>query len=90
MNENVKLRVPLFIDDPLIGRFIAFFPIPIFCDLIIIQNRRLIYTGSKLSAKQNKSFALNNMKSFLLTKKKLTGLTKDFRLDPWGLIGTAV
>ena len=90
MNENVKLRVPLFIDDPIIGRFIAFFPIPIFCDLIIIENRQLIYTGSKLSTKPNKSFDLNDMKSFLLTKKKLTGLTKDFRIDPWGLIGTAV
>ena len=90
MSENVKIRVPLFMDDPILGRMIAFFPIPIFCDLIIIENKQLKYIGSKLSTKHNKSFDLTNIKKILLLKKKLTGLTKDYRLDPWGRIGTEV
>ncbi len=77
-------------DDPLIGRFIAFFPIPIFCDLIIIENGQLIYTGSKLSTKQNKSFKLKTIENLLLVKTEVTPWTPDHRLDPYGLIGTAI
>ena len=86
----MKIRVPLFMDDPLIGRFIAFFPIPIFCDLIIIENRQLIYTDSKLSIKRNKSFDLKNIEKLLLVKTEVTPWTPDHKLDPYGLIGTAI
>ena len=91
INEGkVKIRVPLFMDDPLIGRFIAFSPIPIFCDHIIIENGQLIYTGSRISTKQKKSFSLETIEKLLLIKTKVTPWTKDHRLDPYGLIGTAI
>ena len=77
-------------DDPLIGRFIAFSPIPIFCDLIIIENGQLIYKGSKLSTKQNKSFNLKTIEKLLLVKTEVTPWTSDHRLDPYGQLGTAI
>ena len=77
-------------DDPLIGRLIAFFPIPFFCDLIIIEDRQLICKGSKLSTKQNKSFDLKTIEKLLLVKTEVTPWTPDYKLDPYGLIGTAI
>jgi hypothetical protein len=88
--EKVKIRVPLFMDDPILGRIIAFSPIPIFSDLILIEHGQLIYSGSKFSTKQAKSFNLKKIEKMLLMKTEVTPWTSDHRLDPYGLIGTAI
>ena len=90
ITEKKKIRVPSFIDDPLIGRCITPFPLGIFHDYIIIDNETLLYKGSKLSSKLQKSFSVKNILKLLVGKRNVSCWTKDHRWDPYGRIGTDI
>ena len=77
-------------DDPLIGRVIAFSFLPFFCDLIIIEGKQLTYKGSFLAIEPDKSFDLKNMKNFLILKKKLPAWISDHELFEPRASGTEV
>ncbi len=72
------------------ARIITIGCLPSFYDYIYIKDRQLIYKTSENSTKKNQSFDLDNIKKLLLSKKKCAGLTKDFKFDLWGLIGTEI
>jgi len=90
MPSSRKIRVPSFIDDPIVGRFISPIPWGVFTDHIIIDNGVLLYEGSILSQKNKKSFKLENIKNVLVLKTKLTPWTKDHKLDIYGRLGTDI
>ena len=89
MTETKKIRVPFFLDDPLIGRCITPLPLGIFHGYIIIDNEMLLYKESK-SSKLQKSFSLKNLQKLLVRKRNVSCWTKDHRWDPYGRIGTDI
>jgi hypothetical protein len=83
MGEEVKIKMPAFLDDPIVGRIlIGFSNINPFAESLIIDN-------DKLTLKK-KSFHLNTIEKLLLVKTEVTPWTHDHKLDPYGLIGTAI
>ena len=72
-------------DDPLVGRVLAFSSLPFFSDLIVIEGKQLIYKGSYLAIGPDKSFILEDMKNLLISKKKIPAWTSDQELfEPRG------
>ncbi len=64
-------------DDPLVGRTLAFSSLPFFSDLIIIEGKQLTYKGSFLAIEPDKLFDLRDMKNLLIFKKKLPAWISD-------------
>ncbi|MBT8358482.1 MAG: hypothetical protein KJO61_12025 [Deltaproteobacteria bacterium] len=90
MNELKKIRVPYFLDDPLIGRCITPLPFGFSPAYIIVDNEILLYKESELSSNLEKSFSLKNILKLLLRKRKVSCWTKDHRWDPYGRVGTDI
>lgn len=88
MQQSKTIKVPSFIDDPMVGRVIFPLTFGIFQDKIIIKNGILTYVPSKISGKQEKSFSLRNITKIILGKRKVSCWTKDHKLDPYGVSGT--
>ena len=82
MGKKVKIKLPIFLDDPIIGRTFIGFSINPFAEFLIIDN-------DKLTLKK-KSFNLKTIENLLLVKTEITPWTHDHKLDPYGLIGTAI
>lgn len=82
IGKKVKIKMPAFLDDPIVGRAFIGFSINPFAESLIIDN-------DKLTLKK-KTYNLKTIEKLLLVKTKVTPWTKDHRLDPYGLIGTAV
>jgi hypothetical protein len=74
--------MPSLLDDPIIGRSFIGFSITPFADFLIIDNNKLTL--------KKKTFDLKNVDKLLLVKTEVTPWTHDFRLDPYGLIGTSL
>jgi len=82
--ETVKIMVPWFFDDPLIGRYISVLPtLDIFHHYIIIENGILTYEGSITSFKKRISYELANITKILLRKRDISCFTKEGKLDAW-------
>ena len=81
MGKKVKIKMPSFLDDPIVGRAFIGFSINPFAEFLIIDNDRLIL--------KKKSFNLKTIEKLLLVKTEITPWTHDHKLDPYGLIGTA-
>ena len=82
MREKVKIRMPTFLEDPIVGRTFIGFRINPFEEFLIIDNDKLIL--------KKKSFNLKTIEKFLIVKTEVTPWTHDHKLDPYGLIGTAI
>lgn len=90
MSATVKIRAPIFLDDPIVGRCISPLPLGIVNDHIIIEHGELTYFGSKISSKKSESYHLKNIEKLILFKKNVTCWTDDHKLDPYGRIGTEI
>lgn len=80
---TVKIKVPDFIDDPILGRYFDPFtpriPLEIFHDYLIIDNETLTYQG--LTRSTTKFFNLKDIAKILMEKRQISCFTKDFNLD---------
>jgi hypothetical protein len=97
MTKLTKIRVPYFIDDPILAPCPTISPLPfgtftfgINADYIIIENEKLIYKASKMSIFSNRSFDLSEIDHLVVLSKKVTCWKKDFSLDMWGRLGTDI
>ena len=81
MGKKVKIALPFILDDPIVGRTIFPF-IGSFVNHIIID-------GDKLTLNR-KTYNLKTIDKLLLKKTEVTPYTSSHKLDPWGLIGTAI
>ena len=74
--------MPSILDDPIIGRLFIGFSITPFADFLKIDNNKLTLL--------KRTFDLKNVDKLLLVKTEVTPWTHDFRLAPYGLIGTSI
>jgi len=80
--KKVKIKMPSFLDDPLIGRAFIGFSINPWAEFLIIDN-------GKLTLKK-KTFDLKKVHKILSIETEVTPWTRDHSMDPNGLIGTAI
>ncbi|MCP3928648.1 MAG: hypothetical protein GY705_06055 [Bacteroidetes bacterium] len=90
MKDNIEIRVPFIVDDPITGRTISPFPLGVFDEYIFLEEGKLIYKHSKISTKANKSYSLKDLKKITEKTKKISPFKKDFNLDLIGRFGTEV
>jgi hypothetical protein len=86
MNKPIKIKVPVFTDDPLAGgRHI--FPLPFLSfryggrGSIIIKNSVLTYVESRFATSSPKSFDLSKILKLLIIRTRFSPFTKDFKLN---------
>lgn len=85
------IKVPSFVDDPLVGRCLAAFPKWLFHDKIIIHNNIFSYKCLKVSTKsKDKVFNLDNIYKFQLSKKELSAFSKEGKYDAYANVGTEI
>ena len=87
MDEYVKIQVPAIMDDPIVGRCSVGFPILSAFDYVIIKNGR-ISLKKALESNPGKILKINEIEKILLTKRTVSCLTKDNKIDFWARNGT--
>ncbi len=87
MDEYVKIQVPAIIDDPIVGRCSAAFPIFSAFDYVIIKNGRIGYKKA-LEPAPKKIFKVNEIDKILLIKRDVSCWTKNQKIDLWSRNGT--
>ena len=79
MAEKKRIRVPTFMDDPVVGRFISAIPftcrficppLDLFSDHIVIDGDNLVFKRSKTSYQGDKTYYLKNIAKLLVRKGK--------------------
>jgi hypothetical protein len=87
MDEYVKIQVPAIMDNPIVGRCSAGFPILSAFDYIIIKNGRIAYKEA-LESKPKRILKIKEIEKILLTKRTVSCWTKDHKTDLWARNGT--
>lgn len=87
MDEYVKIQVPAIMDDPIVGRCSTEFPILSAFDYFIIKNGRIGYKKA-LESNPKQILKIKEIDKILLTKRTVSCLTKDHKIDLWARIGT--
>ena len=99
MAEKKRIRVPTFMDDPVVGRFISAIPftcrficppLDLFSDHIVIDGDNLVFKRSKTSYQGDKTYYLKNIAKLLVRKRKTSCWKKDHTINLFGIAGTEI
>ena len=99
MTEKKIIRFPTILDDPVVGRHLAPFPIAsrliqpplnVFTDQIVVDGDRLTLERSKTSIQKEISFDLHKIAKFLIKMKHTSCWSKDHRLKPFAALGREI